>query len=424
MKQHNRFICDSYAFDAKAGRIELRYSLDDDVRLTETLHLPATSHTLQATSSELDRALFTLHLIGGISYFKTCVPKTIEVRSGLLAPPQAQFWSTVYEKGLSEFFYRNRAVIPYTPGMIQFPSQEGLRPPPLRKHQWPARTLIPVGGGKDSIVTIERTTGDVTLLRMAGSPIIDEIAAIAGKPLIVIQRQLSPLLFELNQQGALNGHIPITAYVSVLSIVIALLYGFTRILMSNEKSADEGNIYLDALEVNHQWSKSREFEEAFSAYLALWVTKDVTYGSALRDLTELEIVREFSRYSQYFHAFTSCNKNWRQNPQPRRAASEQHPSPGAAIWCGQCPKCAFVFALLAASLPRDTVLSIVGKDCFADEELWPLYQELLGLSGHKPFECVGTPAETRQAFATAIRRDPRWKDTAIVHHVLDAHAVA
>ncbi len=359
MKPYDRFVFDSYSFDPKRRRIELRYSLETSagsptnnaIHFTETITFPQDSRFEVHDAAALDRALFALHLIGGVSYFKTCCPKTIEVQSGELSESQAEFWSQVYEKGLGEFFYRNREKIAYVPGMIHFPSTPNVEAPVLEKRALPPRTLITVGGGKDSIVTIEHTPGDTTLLRIGGNPIIDQIASIAGKPLITIERTLSPTLFKLNETGALNGHVPITAYVSALSVVAALLYGFTRVLMSNEKSADEGNLRLDALEVNHQWSKSREFEEAFSNYLATWVTKDVTYESALRDLSELEVVGAFSVYPQYFHAFTSCNKNWKITAAPRGRDS-------GFTWCCRCPKCAFVFLLLAAHLSRKTVISI------------------------------------------------------------------
>lgn len=408
MKQYARFVFDSYSFDRPKGQIALRYSLDDEVQFTETITLPKDVPLAIKDEAALDRALFALHLIGGISYYKTCLPKTIEIRSGTLSPDQADFWNTVYEKGLGEFFYRNRENVTYAPGIIQFPAGTATAPA-LQSHHRPERTLIPVGGGKDSIVTVEQTPGDVMLLRIGGHPIIDEVARIADKPLLTLNRQLSPALFKLNEDGALNGHVPITAYVSALSVVTALLYGYTRVLMSNEKSADEGNTMLDTLEVNHQWSKSREFEQAFSGYLARWVTKDVAYESALRDLTELEVVGAFARYPQYFKAFTSCNKNWKIQ---KGGVSR--------LWCGECPKCAFVFALLAAHLPRKTVVDIFGKDLFEDAALWPLYQELLGLARHKPFECVGTADETKEAFAMALKKNPDWKDSVIMRNA-DAH---
>lgn len=397
MLRAKSFIFDSYSFEPTTGTISLRYSLDDEVTFTETLVIPVKAIAQRYDREALDRALQALHLIGGISYYKTCCPQTIDVRGKALSPAQADFYATVYEKGLGEFYYRNRDKITYVPGMINFPataSNDAKLPAsnePTRNEQ---RTLILIGGGKDSIVTIEKTVGDVTLLRVGGNPIIDHLAKIAGKPLISVERRLSPELFTLNEQGALNGHIPITAFISAVSVVVAVLGGFTRVLISNEESASEGNLMLDALEVNHQWSKSRAFVRSFQQYLAEWVTKDVTYENALQGMSELTIVSAFTHYPQYFSAFTSCNKNWKIH---KPATSNQR-------WCQSCPKCAFVFAMLAAYLPAKAVTEIFGRNLFADASLWPLYEELLGLQRFKPFECVGTPEETKEALRLAQKR--------------------
>jgi UDP-N-acetyl-alpha-D-muramoyl-L-alanyl-L-glutamate epimerase len=134
----------------------------------------------------------------------------------------------------------------------------------------------------------------------------------------------------------------------------------------------------------------------------------VTYFSLLRPLSELHIMQIFSTYPHYFDRFTSCNKNWKL----AKVANEPDPTQNSKfkiqnsskLWCGHCPKCAFSFALLSAFLPRAHVIRIFGKDLFADEDLLPLYRELLGLEGIKPFECVGTPEETAAAMLLADER--------------------
>jgi hypothetical protein len=164
-------------------------------------------------------------------------------------------------------------------------------------------------------------------------------------------------------------------------------------------------------EINHQWSKSEEFEKLFQNYIHDFVTGTVQYGSQLRDKTELQIVGEFVKYPQYFHCTTSCNTNWR--------IVKEKPK---ELWCGKCPKCAFVFALFAAYLPKATVLEIFGKNFFEDATLSSLYKELLGLEGFKPFECVGTPEETTEAFTMAHKKG-EWDDGIIMQQFLtsDAH---
>lgn len=402
MKQYDTFIFDSYSWDPKEGTVTLNYSLDDDLTFTETLTFPASPFLDASRQDDFDRALFALHLIGGISYYKTCLPKKIEVRSGTLTEEQATFWNSVYENGLGEFFYKNNTDFE---GLIRFPGTKA----ELREAQTPGfhapgnQVLIPVGGGKDSVVTIEllREKGAaMTLLRLGHHLLIEKLASTAALPLLTINRALSPELFKLNADGALNGHIPITAYLSCVTIAAAILYGFDAVAMSNEKSANEGNVEFRGKMINHQWSKSEEFERMFQKYVSDFITPRISYSSILRPMTELQIVQRFARYPQYFHCTTSCNTNWRiLGKKDGGAAMNRSAATGA--WCCRCPKCAFVFALYAAFLPKETVLEIFGKDLFADPSLHPLYRELLGLEGFKPFECVGTPEETKEAFDLA-----------------------
>lgn len=422
MQQYQTFIFDSYGFDESTGTISLKYSLDNEVEFVETIRLPEGMPRRITDPLALDRAMFALHLIGGMSYYKTCLPKTIEIRSGKLTKEQAEFWNSVYQNGLGEFFYQNQ--IDFR-GLINFPSVLEPRTYNLEPSNRPTKILTPVGGGKDSIVTIEllkKSGMPQTLFRVGSHPLIDAVAQTAGTPLLSVKRALSPVLFDLNEEGALNGHVPITAYLSCLCVVMAELYGFSHIAFSNERSANEGNTEMFGMEINHQWSKSMEFETAFRDYVSTYITKDVEYFSLLRPLSELHIVQLFSEYPQYFGEFTSCNTNWRilSKGEPRATSHQNKSKPEAGgprlaeRWCGQCPKCAFAFAMLAAFLPKETVVEIFnGKNLFEYEELVPLFEELLGIRNIKPFECVGTPEETYAALMLASEQGG-WDDTPVM----------
>ncbi|MDA1208896.1 MAG: endonuclease domain-containing protein [bacterium] len=385
MKEYTSFIFESYSFNERTGILKLHYNLDNEISFTETITFPRDGMFRSGVDSELlDRAFFALHLIGGISYYKTYCPKSIEVRSGSLSSTQALFWNTVYTKGLAEFFYRNNID---SKGLINFPFDTTLDPKPIDWDAEHERVLVPVGGGKDSIVTIEmlrESKMDMLLMRMGKHPLIEEIAKVAKQPILYIERELDPRLFELNNQDAFNGHVPITAYVSFLSIITALLYGCDFITFSNERSANEGNI--EGLEVNHQWSKSMECERMIQLYIHSFLTPNLDYFSLLRTMSELLISSNFSQLPQYFQCATSCNTNWKLAGQ------------SAKRWCCTCPKCAFVYSQLAAFLPKKTLMEIFGSDLLAEEALLPLYRQLLGLEGIKPFECVGTPHEVAAAF--------------------------
>lgn len=400
MKQYSTFHFSGYSWNHHAGKISLKYSLDKEIIFEELIFLPepVSDERLEAKKWEIERLLFALHIIGGISYFKTCTPRTIKIESGELDVHEAKFWNTVYEKGLGEFFFRNN--IDFR-GLINFPATRPkvVLAPAMRKKPEAnplKRILVPIGGGKDSMATIEllrKTGADMTLLRMEPHPIIEELSHAAGLPMMTVRRQLSPNLFDLNADGALNGHVPVTAYLSILSALLAVLYDFDAVAMSNERSANIGNVEFKGLMVNHQWSKSVEFERMLRRYLADAVLTNIEYFSAVRPFSELKIAQIFSRHPEYFKRVTSCNKNWR--------ILEEHRS--EKRWCGACPKCAFVFACMAAFLDKADLMEMFGANFFEDEKLIPLFEELLGIRNFKPFECVGTPEETQAAFLLAHR---------------------
>ncbi len=401
MKTYSTFIFEGQSWNPHARKIVLRYSLDHSVMFEETLILPDEpfSSDLKNRTEEIDNTMRALHLIGGISYYKTCLPKKIVIKDNLLKRSDQKFWDTVYEHGLGEFFCRNN--IDFS-GLIKFPrSTEKIEEANTLKRndgiRELKRILVPIGGGKDSMVAIEllkKTGAKLTLFRMGAHPLIDELALQSGLPLLTVRRSLSPVLFDLNAEGALNGHVPITAYLSILSVLIALLYDFDGVAMSNERSANEGNVVFKGMEINHQWSKSFEFERLFRRLITESIGTNVEYFSVLRPYSELKIAEIFSGLPQYFGHVTSCNKNW------KILADEDLPS----RWCGTCPKCAFVFVCLAAFLTKETLMKIFGSILFENEALIPLFRELLGLENSKPFECVGTAEETKAAFLLIRKR--------------------
>ena len=395
------FTFDSYHFDRSTGQISLKYSFDNSIKFEEVVTIPV-NDSVEYDEPKLDRALFALHLIAGISYYKAYIPKNIEVRSGSLSEVQAEFWNTVYTKGMGEFFYRND--IDFR-GLVQFPYgrvDEIVNKVEVKgKDKDKVNALVPIGGGKDSIVTIEtlkKLGVDVTLFRVGQHPLIEKQAEIAGCPLLNIKRQISPTLFELNEQGALNGHIPITAYNSFVAIVTAILHGYDAIIFSNERSANIGNTEMYDMEVNHQWSKSLECEEMIQSYIQQYISSNLDYYSLLRPHSELAITKEFVEYPQYLHHSTSCNANWR--------ILKEKPD---ELW-GTDSKSVFVFALYAAFLEKETIVDIFKRNLFDDPDVLDTYRELMGLQGIKPFECVGTPDETKAAFLLAHERG-EWESS-------------
>ena len=395
-----RFLrCD---YDWAEAEARLVYALDDGPELIETIGFPGAPNELKEPRRQAFlRALDWLHLVAGISYYKAALPPEIRVESRSLDAKSAERLNTLYLHGLGEFAHQNRLDLS---GRIHFPSAATSNPgaPALAL---PRRTLVPIGGGKDSLVTVEmlRERGEpMTVVFIGQSALIAATAAATALPIQNIRRELSPLLFAMNRNGAYNGHIPVTAINSAILVAAAVLYGFDAIAFSNERSASSANLEVDGFAINHQWSKGLEFERLLRAEIESQIATDLDYFSLQRPWSELAVTRRFARLVQYHGVFSSCNRNFR--------ILAERP---AARWCGQCPKCHFVFLALAPFLPKPSLLAIFGRNYLDDATLAPEYDALLELASHKPFECVGEGRESRAALAALTTR-AEWREDALV----------
>jgi hypothetical protein len=404
-----RFVRASYA----NGVAELAYAFDDGEELVERISFPDAPAVPAERATAFNAALKLLHLVAGISYYKAGVPPTIEVADGPLDEATADLLDTLYLHGLAEFAYRNaldlrgriafpRAPLP-SPAGGRGAGGEGTGSAPTLG--LPQNTLVPIGGGKDSLVAVEAIKsigGDATAVWVGNSPLIAACAERTGLPLLNIQRELAPGLFELNQRGAWNGHIPVTAVNSAILAVAAILYGHDSIAFANERSASAATLEYEGQQVNHQWSKGYLFETLLNDWLHSHVAADLDYCSLLRPYSELAVTRAFAKLTPYFDVFSSCNRNFKiLGPKP------------ADRWCGQCPKCHFVFLALAPFLPKPRLLSIFGRNLLDDEAQAAGFDALLEYQDHKPFECVGEGAEARAAMY-ALSQRPEWQEDALV----------
>ncbi len=395
-----RFVFLPPALDGATGAVTLPYRFDDEPPLVERIDLGSpTTLTVERHALAL-RLLAYLHGVAGVSYYKAKLAPVLEAEATGLDAAAASFLERLYLGGLGEFAHRNALDLR---GHLRFTGAAGtLRP--LRA-QLPRRSLVPVGGGKDSLVTVEalRRAGDeVTLFAVnPKGPILATIEA-SGLPALTVTRRLDPALFALNAVGAWNGHVPITAIVSLTALLAAAWHGFDRVVMSNERSADAANLVVDGWSVNHQWSKSWAFERDLRAELARAVGPDLDWFSLLRPLSELAIAQRFAAETRYDASFSSCNRNFHlAGPEPARR------------WCRDCPKCRFVFLALAPFMERERLLAIFGGDVLDDPAQLRGFAELVGLEGHKPFECVGETGEAAAALAALAER-PDWAERAVV----------
>ena len=394
----------SFEFDAKKTTAYLRYAADAIDFEEKLIFAGAEQMFNDDRIKAINNFLYYLHIAAGISYYKAFIPDAIEVETRPMSESTARFFEKFYFNGLGEFAFRNNLDLK---DRIKFPSGDSAEPifAPLNLKR---RTAVPIGGGKDSVVTLETLKNKnepIMGVSVGQHNTIEEIAAIAEVPLFQIRRFLSPNLFELNKQGALNGHVPIVGILSFIFLVAAILYDFDAIAMSNERSADSGNMIYEGSEINHQWSKSSDFENSFQRLIKNKMTEDITYFSMLRPLSEFQIAQVFSTTPEYHHAFSSCNRAYKITDS------------NASKWCCECDKCRFVFLILAPFLGKNELIKIFGKNLFDETTNLEKYQELLGLEGHKPFECVGEFEES-QAALYLINRRPGWADTPVIKNLM------
>ena len=375
-----------------------RFADRSSLEFSETLLLPKKLEMNGIPAGLTKKLLESLHIMLGISYHKFYFAPKIELPYAL-AEGEAHFWNEVYKKGLGEFMYRNKL----DPGQLakfEARSTKSETNPKvsnfdIRISDFPSRSLVGIGGGKDSIVAAEllKIHGEkITAFVVENKPseLINSIIETIGIGSLKIQRQLDQKVHEKHEY---NGHIPISAVYAFLGVFACVLYRYNAFIVANEYSSNFGNLTYRGMEINHQWSKSFEFEQLFSEYLKNFVTDDVTYFSLLRPLYEIRIVKLFSRYPKYFKLFSSCNRNF-------VVKGKTH----GGLWCLECPKCVFAFTLLSAFLDGKQLLKIFGRNLYEDEKLLPTFKDILSLGAMKPFDCVGTFEEAQVAFEMARRK--------------------
>jgi len=407
--KYKEFVFEDYRYEQAASCLSLHYRFNGGLRFEEKLFFDSTPQHLSPAGHEaLDRILRLIFQLSGVSYYKAFIPKLLVCEGFELDEQTSEFLHKFYEKGLAEFAYRNGISLR---GHFCFRSSAALVPAPVPLNL-PEKTLVPIGGGKDSIVTIEclkESRQPLVLFALGDADPINACIAAAGLPFIRVRRGLDQALLELNEAGALNGHVPITGILSAIALAGAVMSGCNAIAMSNENSASAPNLKFNETDINHQYSKSFEFEQDFADYVASFISPDIRYFSFLRPLSEIEIARRFSKYSEYFGVFRSCNTAFRQS----RAARGRH-------WCGNCPKCRFVFLALAPFTTKRDLTGIFGRNLLDDPAQCDGFAELCGLQQFKPFECVGETSESAAVLAY-LGDHTDWREDSVVRQLRDRY---
>lgn len=384
--------------------IAYHFNLDGRYDFHPTLSIPPRPfyHWDAVPREMLESLAFHIGMVELVSYWKLACPKEVVVKPFALKTCQCKWWRDLYYNGLGEFRYLNGIDCTAHDFLrIVSGTDRDFAPVALPLEE---RALIPVGGGKDSVVTLELLRRELPAIPLILNPRGATVGCVeaAGYDLseaAVVNRTLDSTMLRLNQEGFLNGHTPFSALLAFITLLVGFGSGSRYIALSNESSANESTV--PGTDINHQYSKSIAFEHDFRDYVAQHLNSEIQYFSFLRPLNEMQIASLFSRFEAYHEVFRSCNAGSKTDS-----------------WCGQCPKCLFTWLILSPFLSRERLTAIFGKDLMADRELRPVFDELNGTAPVKPFECVGTVEEVRacvdampQRQGTLVEGSPRGEAT-------------
>lgn len=387
------FIYRSYKITENRNTVDISYefSVPELADFNPSWSFPKPENFSISGDRTFERLVFSLGMAEAVSYWKAVCSPEMHVDCGELSPEQVQWWKKLYFSGLGEFFYVNGIDADYD-NFIDITSTGSLSGEDVKRPEL-SGCLVTIGGGKDSALTLETLTraGMKCLCyginKRCSITATVTTAGLTENSLITAKRNFDRSLIEYNKKGFLNGHTPFSSVVAFSAEITAYLHGLKYIVLSNESSANESTVI--GQNVNHQYSKSFEFERDFHEYEEKYLKTGIYYFSFLRPLSELQIAAMFSAYRKFLPVFRSCNLGSKVSPD---------------IWCGKCPKCLFVSLILSPFLTDEELENIFGKDLLNDDSMSEYFIELIGKSVHKPFECVGSVDEVNLAVSLAIQR--------------------
>ena len=403
-----KFIFETYRFDVAEMKAHFYYSLLDEKN-------PENSHGFEEiidfddprfdvrsdmNFEVLENILFHLHMALWISYYKAYPTEKLIIKSGNISETSLNFWKKFYINGLGEFLFENK-ISPKNLFQFECQSERNIE---KKEFSISEKSLVPIWWGKDSIVSLELLQKNNFEFDSFVFGKVDQIKQdcinISGKNNFFVSRKISPNLFQLNEQWYFNGHVPITGIIAFVMHCVAYIYDYKYLVLSNELSANFWNTLWEWVEINHQWSKSLEFEKDLQKYVQENISDEIKYFSLLRGMYEIKIAELFSQLGKkYFWVFSSCNNNFKIQNQKNHTW----------IWCNTCPKCAFVYTMLHPFLTSEELIEIFWKDLYEQKDLENLFDELLWISGLKPFECVGTNEEVTLAMYYSYTKNKNKK---------------
>ncbi len=385
------FTYDNYTIKESSKNITIQYFFDNGaVQFKPKIIIKKNNHIINNINS-IENIVFLHGLFELVSYWKaTCSPKIL-IKPFNLSNNLIYFFKKLYFKGLGEFLYLNNIHDTVTENdFFDFMFINNNELPITKINGLNETNIVPVGGGKDSSVTLDilsKFNSNNNICFSINTSIASyktiETSNYTRENIIEIKRTIDKNLIQLNQKGFLNGHTPFSSVVASLATIISYLTNSKYIVLSNESSANETTVYNS--EINHQYSKTLQFEKDLQQYIKETISNEMRYFSLLRPLNELQIAFLFSKLKKYHKHFRSCNAGSKTNS-----------------WCCNCPKCLFTYIILSPFIDQKELVKIFGQNLFEKKELQQIFNQLIGISAVKPFECVGTREETNIAIIKTI----------------------
>ena len=374
-----RFQRYDYTLENDVFSVKFYFSLDDKYFFTPSFEIPSRNfyNWSDINKNQLDTILFNIGMIELISYWKLACPKKVYISPFKLDSNQILWWKKLYFNGLGEFFYLNGIKENVNDFMeIICESDVVCEKVDVSLKE---TTLVPIGGGKDSVVTVESLKNKMPIIPLIINPRgatkeCVEVAGFSMEQTAVIKRNLDATMLRMNNEGFLNGHTPFSAMLAFYTLLIGFVTNSKYIALSNESSSNEPTV--PDTEVNHQYSKSIAFENDFRDYVEKYISSEIQYFSFLRPINEVQIASLFAKNKDYYKVFKSCNVGSKTDS-----------------WCGKCPKCLFTYLIMSPFIPENELIEIYGRNLLKDNDLLPILKQLKGEVEVKPFECVGTIEE-------------------------------
>lgn len=371
---------------------------------TYVFYLPKIDLEKKINTETFTNLIIHIGMIELISYWKAFASPVVIIDVAYFTDKQIEFWKKLYFNGLGEYFYLNSIDTNIEEFMTIVVGEDKYKRGSFSPKVDDKKVIVPVGGGKDSIVSLELLKRNgFEVMPLAINPTKAQNDSVSRFKLIdnylYIQRDLDKHLLKLNKEGFLNGHTPFSALLAFVSLLSSYINDIPSIALSNENSANESTVI--GKDINHQYSKSLEFERDFREYVNEFVLEGSNYFSFLRPLSELQIAQLFSIFSTHHNIFRSCN-----------AGSKKD------IWCCNCPKCLFAYIILSPFIIQERLTEYIGENLLNKSSLKKYFNELIGVAEVKPFECVGTIEEVNLALALLVERYPESKKLSLVKYWL------